>query len=118
METTSARLLLWVPRVLGVLVSVFIGMFALDAFSGGKPFLQALPDFMIHLVPAVILLALVSASFRRPWIGAAAFTGLAILYAVTMSRGRLDWMLTISGPLLLVGALFLWSWLQRGRMPA
>jgi len=47
-----------------------------------------------------------------------AFTSLAILYALTMSRGRLDWMLTISGPLLLVGALFSWSWLQRGRMPA
>jgi len=117
METTSARLLLWIPRMLGVLVSVFIGMFALDAFSGG-PFWQALPDFMIHLVPAFILLALVWAFFRRPWIGAVAFTSLAILYALTMSRGRLDWMLTISGPLLLVGALFSWSWLQRGRMPA
>ena len=118
METTSARFVPWIPRVLGVLVSVFIGMFALDAFTGGKPILQALPDFIIHLVPAFILLALVLASFRRPWIGAVAFTGLAILYAVTMSRGRLDWMLTISGPLLVVGGLFFWSWLQRGRMPA
>jgi hypothetical protein len=117
METTSARLLLWIPRVLGVLVSVFIGMFALDAFSG-RPFWRALPDFIIHLVPAFILLALVWASFRRPWIGAVAFTSLAILYALTMSRGRVDWMLTISGPLLLVGALFSWSWRQRGRMPA
>jgi hypothetical protein len=118
METTSARLVPWIPRVLGVLVSVFIGMFALDAFSGGKPFVQALPDFLIHLVPAFILLALVLASFQRPLVGGVAFTGLAILYAVTMSRGRLDWMLTISGPLLVVGALFLWSWRQRGRMPA
>ena len=118
METTSARLALWIPRVLGVLVSLFVGMFALDAFSGGKPFFQALPEFLVHLVPAFILLALVLASFQRPWIGAVAFTGLAILYAVTMARGRVDWMLTISGPLLVVGVLFSWSWLQRGRAAA
>jgi hypothetical protein len=47
-----------------------------------------------------------------------AFIGLAIVYAVTMSKGRLDWMLTISGPLLVVGALFLWSWFQRGKLRA
>jgi len=42
-----------------------------------------------------------------------AFTGLAIVYAMTMSRGRLDWMLLISGPLAIVGVLFLWSWFHR-----
>ena len=118
MATTSGRLLLWSPRVLGILVSIFIGMFALDAFGEGKPFLRALPDFIIHLIPAVVLLGLVVVSFRRQWIGAAAFIGLGLVYAVTMSKGRLDWMLTISGPLLVVGALFLWSWFQRGRQHA
>ena len=116
MATTSDRLLLWSPRILGILVSVFIGMFALDAFSEGKPFVQALPDFVIHLIPAFVLPGLVVASFRWPVIGAVAFIGLAIAYAVTMSRGRLDWIVTISGPLLAVGALFLWSWFQRGKL--
>ena len=46
------------------------------------------------------------------WIGAIAFIGLSVLYALTVSNGRLDWMLTISGPLLLVGALFSWNWLR------
>ena len=116
METTFDRLLLWSPRVLGILVSMFIGVFALDAFTEGKPFLRALPDFLIHLIPAFVLLGLVVASFRRQWIGAVAFIGLAVVYAVTMSKGRRDWMLTISGPLLVVGALFMWSWFQRGRL--
>lgn len=118
MATTSNRLLLWSPRILGILVSTFIGMFALDAFSAGKPFLLALPDFIIHLIPAFVLLGLVVASFRRQWIGAVAFIGLAVVYAVTMSKSRVDWMLTISGPLLVVGALFLWSWFQRGKLQA
>jgi hypothetical protein len=109
MATTSERLLLWLPRILGILVSVFVGMFALDAFGKGTPLLQAFVDFAIHLIPAVVLLGVVAVSFRWPWIGAAAFIGLAVVYAATMSNGRLDWMLTISGPLLIVGALFLWS---------
>ena len=36
MVTTSGRQLLWSPRILGVVVSLFIGLFALDAFSQGK----------------------------------------------------------------------------------
>ena len=118
MTTTSARLIVWTPRILGILVTLFIGMFALDAFREGKPLLIAIRDFAIHLTPAYLLLALVAASFRYPWIGAAGFSGLAVLYAVTMSRGRLDWILFISGPVFVVGVLFGWSWLRgirRGR---
>jgi len=115
MALSSADLLLWTPRLLGILVSLFIGMFALDAFSQGKPFLHALLDFGVHLVPALVLLTLVAVSFRWEWIGAVAFIGIAIVYATTMSRGRLDWMLLISGPLAVVGALFLWSWLNHGK---
>lgn len=109
MATTSRRLLLWSPRILGILVSLFIGTFALDAFSEGKPLLTALRDFVIHLIPAFVLLGIVVASFRRQWIGAVAFIGFAFVYAVTVPNGRLDWTLTVSGPLLVVGALFLWS---------
>jgi hypothetical protein len=107
-------LLLWSPRILGILVSLFIGMFALHAFREGQPFLEALDDFVIHLIPAFVLLALVAVSFRWTWIGGVAFTGLAIAYVLTMSRGRLDWMLVISGPLAIVGVLFLWSWFHHG----
>jgi hypothetical protein len=100
-----------------MLVSIFIGVFALDAFSAGTPWVSALPDFLIHLIPAFVLLLIVAVSFRHPWIGAVAFIGLAVLYAVTMPR-RLDWTLTISSPMLVVGALFLWSWWRRDRRSA
>ncbi|HKV98419.1 MAG TPA: hypothetical protein VJN96_01285 [Vicinamibacterales bacterium] len=115
MATTSDRLLLWSPRILGLLVTVFIGMFALDAFSEGKPFLTALLGFVIHLLPALVLLGIVVASFRRPWIGAMGFIGLAVYYTLAMSRGRLDWILAIPGPMLVVGGLFLLSWWRRSR---
>jgi hypothetical protein len=84
-------------------------VFALDAFSPGKPWSRALPDFFAHLVPALVIFAAVLASFRRQWFGAVAFIGLAVFYAMTMSRGRIDWILAISGPMFVVGALFLLS---------
>jgi hypothetical protein len=62
-DTTPARLLLWSPRILGILVSLFIGMFALDGSSEGKPLSQAILAFGIHLIPAFVLLTLVAASF-------------------------------------------------------
>lgn len=118
MITTSGRLLLWSPRILGILVSLFIGMFALDAFGQGKPLFEALPDFVVHLIPAFVLLALVGASWRWEWIGGVAFIGLAVFYAMTMAREHLDWMLVISGPLMVVGALFVWSWRHHGELRA
>jgi hypothetical protein len=118
MALRSASLLLWIPRIFGILVSLFIGMFALDAFGHGKPLTEALADFAIHLSPALVLLALVLASFRWEWVGGVAFIGLAIAYALTMSRGRLDWTLLISGPLMVVGVLFMWSWFHRNELHA
>jgi hypothetical protein len=109
MTTTSVRWLVWIPRVLGILAGLFLGLFALDAFSEGKPLADALPDFIIHLVPGAVLFAVVALAWRWPWLGAVAFLGLALAYA-TFNMGRPDWILTISGPLAIVGALFFWSW--------
>ncbi len=109
MTTTSAGVLLWAPRVLGVLVCIFLSLFALDAFKDGKPVVQAVLDFVIHLAPAALVLAIVAAAWRREWIGGIGFVGLAVAYA-TIAASRLDWILVISGPLFSVGLLFLWSW--------
>jgi CHASE2 domain-containing sensor protein len=112
--TGFEKLLLWSPRILGVGVSLFVGLFALDAFSQGKPFIQALPDFIVHLWPAMLLLAVVAVSWRLPWLGGVLFIACAVAYAAIAYR-HLDWIAVISGPLTLVGVLFLASWLYRRR---
>ena len=110
------QLLLWSPRILGILVCLFLSLFSLDAFGGGKTFMQALPDFALHVAPMLLLLLVVGVAWRWAWVGGLVFTGLAAAYAV-FARHRIDWILPISGPLLLVGLLFTWSWLQH-RKPA
>jgi hypothetical protein len=111
------NLLLWNARLLGIAVSVFLGLFALDALEPGKPLPTAFGDLAIHLLPALAVLAIVVVSWRRPWIGGIAFLALAVAYALRVPS-RLDWILAISGPLMVVGLLFLWSWRTSLRVSA
>jgi hypothetical protein len=110
----SPRLLVWGPRILGILVCLFLALFALDAFSEGKGIGEVLPDLAIHLIPAVLLLAVVIVSWNREWVAGVAFVVLGAVYA-GMAGGRPAWILVISGPLLIVGVVFLWSWHHRDR---
>src|SRR5436309_7793969 len=117
MNGQSGRLLLWSPRILGVLLCLFLSVFALDAFGGRKGLLEAVPDFVVHMIPTIVLLAVVGLSWRREWIGGIVFVGLAFAYAY-MSGRHVTWIAAISGPLLVVGGLFLWSWARRAKLRA
>ena len=106
MTRATARLLLWMPRVLGTAVALFLALFALDAVDDG------VFAVLIHLLPPTIVLLLVAVSWRREWIGAGAFVLLAVIYAATIAP-QAGAMLLISGPLLLVALSFLLSWQYR-----
>ena len=110
MTATSARILLWLPRILGIAVALFLGVFALDAFSGQR-LAEAVPDFAKHLLPALIVLGVVAVAWRYPAFGGVAFIGFALFYAISVRR--LDWIAVIAGPLLTVGLLFLWNAVAR-----
>jgi hypothetical protein len=116
MKSTSAACLFWAPRIAGILIAAFLGLFALDAFEG-RTFLAALPALAVHLIPSFIVLAVVGIAWKFEWVGAVAFLGLAVLYAL-MVNGRLDWVAVISGPLTLVGLLFLAAWRHHGHLHA
>jgi CHASE2 domain-containing sensor protein len=111
MTKTNAAMLLWAPRMVGIAMALFLSLFALDAFDG-RPFLTALPGFLIHVIPAGVVLAAVALAWRLPLAGAVAFTGLALAYAIAV-RWRLGWIAVIGGPLVVVAILFLLSWRYR-----
>ena len=111
MTKRADSLILWSPRVLAILACLYLGVFSLDAFTG-KTFVQGLPDFAMHNIPMLILLAVVVISWHREWLGGLLFTALALGYAF-MAPTHPSWILAISGPLLLVGILFFWSWFHR-----
>jgi hypothetical protein len=116
---TMTRFVVQAPRVLGALLAAFFAVFAFDSF-GRLPLPQAIVAIAMNLLPAAIVLTLVVIGWRRPFAGAMGFFFAAALYAYGVSasaapRARADWIAAISGPLVLVGAGFLWSWLRQPR---
>jgi len=107
MTDTSSALWRWAPRIAGVAMSLFLALFALDAFDG-KPFFAALPGFFVHLRPACLVLGAVAVGWRVPLFGGVAFAGIAAIYAIRVNW-RPDWVAVIAGPLLIVAALFVVS---------
>ena len=105
------RAMRWAPRLLALIVSMFLAAFSFDAFDG-RPVLQALPDFAIHLLPAAIVASVVALAWHREWIGATLFTAFAVAYAVA-AREHPAWIAVISGPLLVTAALYCWTWMLR-----
>ena len=117
MNTIMKRVLFWTPRVLCILFAIFLSVFALDVFSEGYGFWQTIGALLLHLVPNFIVLGVLAISWRREWVGAILFTALAVFYVV-WSWGRFHWSvyLTIAGPLVLIGVLFLFNWIYRAQL--
>lgn len=111
MSSTSRHLLFWSPRILCLLFAAFLSLFALDVFGQGYGFWKTALAFLIHEIPVLVLLAVLALCWRWEWIGAVLFPAMGVFYFVT-TRGRMHWSayLLISGPLFLLGLLFLLNW--------
>jgi len=66
---TSVRMLHWLPRILGIMVILFISIFALDAFEPERTLWQQLGTLLIHLVPSFILLGILLIAWKWEFIG-------------------------------------------------
>ena len=118
MNTSMKRVLFWTPRVLCILLAIFLSVFALDVFSEGYGLWQTIGALLLHLVSTsfIVLIALVIA-WRWEWVGAVLFGALAVFYVVwAWGRFPLVAYLSISGPLALVGVLFLFNWIYRAQL--
>lgn len=116
MGRANMRLIYWAPRALGIAFTLFISLFALDAFSENLPLAKQMTAFAQDLFPAAILVMLLVFSWKCEWLGAG-FIALGLLYMwMTGLKFTLPVYLLISGPAFLVGLLFLADWLFRRRL--
>lgn len=114
MNDSQRQMLFWSPRIISILFAAFISIFALDVFVEGRGALEATGALLIHLIPTAVILIALALAWRRDLLGAFAFTWLGVLYLL-LAWGRLHWSayLVISGPLFLIGILFLLNWLHK-----
>jgi len=115
MVTWARRSLFWAPRALTIAFAGFLSLFALDVFNEGYSFWKTLAALGIHLIPTALVLVVLAIAWRWEWLGAAAYAGLAAWYVKGAWRHP-DWVATIAGPLVAIGALFLLNWLWRAEL--
>jgi hypothetical protein len=113
MSKSVKSILLWLPRILGILFTLFVGLFSLDVFEMGGGFWNILGGFLIHNIPTLILVAALVIGWRREWAGAVGFLGFGAWYLVTVRGFNAGTYIMLAGIPLLVGALFLAGWLLR-----
>jgi hypothetical protein len=105
-DRSMLAVLFWAPRLLGILIILFVSMFALDVFGTGSGWKETLAALAMHLIPSAVLLVVLAIAWRFDIAGGVLFALLGVTYMV-QSWGHPDWILTISGPLFFLGFLFL-----------
>jgi len=117
MNTNMKRMLFWTPRVMGILFALFLSLFALDVFSADAGFWEKILGLLIHLAPVYVVVIVLAIAWRWEWVGAIMFIGLALFY-LAQTWGQEHWSayVGISGPLTLIGVLFLLNWLYRAQL--
>jgi hypothetical protein len=110
--STTTKIFYWIPRITGILMTLFIGMFALDAFDPRLTIIRQILNFIIQLVPAYIVLITLIIGWKWDLAGCLIYLVLSLFYAATAYRHPL-WILAISSPLLLLSILFFISWYLR-----
>jgi hypothetical protein len=112
MSKPMKRFLFWTPRIICILFALFLSLFALDVFGEGHGVWKTILALLIHLIPTYIVIGVLIASWRWEWIGGVLFIFLGMFYIETW-RGHWSAYLVISGPLFLLGGLFLLNWFYR-----
>lgn len=109
-NTIPGKIIYWTPRILSICSVIFLSLFSLDAFSGDSPVWEKLLGLLIHLVPVFILIGVVILAWKHELVGGILYIGLGILYIILVGLHRpLSWYLGITGPLVVIGILFLLS---------
>lgn len=116
----SIRLFHWLPRIICILVILFVSMFALDAFAPELTFWQQIGGFLLHLIPSYIMIVLLIVAWKWEYVGGIIFTILGFGFSVSVfllnynrnhfsAAQSLINTLIVSIPFVLVGILFMVS---------
>ncbi len=108
----------WSPRILGILFSLFMSLFALDVFVEGYTLSQVITSFFIHLLPVYVLIISLLIAWKWEVIGGLIFISMGAFFIIKFNNQIFLNYLIISGSLFLIGLLFILSkFFQRKIIP-
>lgn len=104
----ALKTLYWFPRILAILVILFMVMFSLDSFGGETPAGKQVLGFLMHNIPAFALIIALVIAWKHEIIGGALFILLFFALGVFFkSFSTNPASLIIISPLLITGGLFI-----------
>jgi hypothetical protein len=107
------KIIFWLPRILSIGFIMFLSLFALDVF-GEYSGLELVVALFMHLLPSLILLLFIVIAWKHELVGVFIFLFAGIFYIWMVGFGRpWSWYAFISGPALIVGVLYFWSWVNK-----
>lgn len=100
--------LIWSARILAILAILLVVLFSLDSFTGTEPLSRKLSGFLIHNIPALILLCALLVAWKYEIAGGAIFTIAAIGLGIFWDsfKGN-SGSLIIIAPLFVIGLIFI-----------
>jgi hypothetical protein len=100
--------LIWFARILAILAILFMLMFSMDTFGGGESFGRQLSGFLVHSIPALLLIGALIVAWKFEIIGGVIFIIIAVALGIYWNsfKGN-SGSLLILVPFLLTGLLFL-----------
>lgn len=103
--------LIWIPRILAILLGLFLVLFSVDVFGGDESIWRQLLAFLIHNIPVIIWFLILWLIWKRPLIAALGFFTLSAAFTIFFHTYQQSWsgLLFVSGAPLLIGFLFLIS---------
>lgn len=104
------KILFWTPRILCILCILLVMLFSLDAFGPGLTLREQITGFLMHNIPAFILIIFLVLAWKWELVGAIFFTCAALFAAgyLTDLFVRNLGVLVLCVPFLIVGILFYW----------
>jgi hypothetical protein len=81
---TSTKVIQWTPRILCILAILFVSLFALDSFSSDRTFIQNVLALLMHLLPSIVLLAVLILAWKWERAGGIVLTILGVVWLVAV----------------------------------
>lgn len=126
MQTKLDKFIFWTPRVLSILLIVFLAIFSLDVFDSNYGFWGTVLGLLIHNIPSFILLGILIISWKYEIVGGVTFifAGISHMISVVARESVEQWYMSLAlslilaAPAFLIGILFLVGWFRKKKEQA